>query len=611
MKLLVSVSVFCCYLYTTSQAQVLEVIYPDTNYVKLMTGLEIRLQDFHIIDADTPGFIFWNGIIRNFQIQDDEVKPVLTLKEAYEKVIVYWDSSKRDTLIIAHPSDLSFTNRPWLYSSGSTENIYGDSLPEYSLTHFDYYKEFYPNGIKRLEEWIEFKQYKKKKWGAYTIRHSIAWYENGQRRWKMKKYNNIFCLTDSAWHSNGDASFQYIFSKSDTIIRIETYPNRHLKRKALYYCQNRGIDDLDCIHCGSWQNKPHLLSYTYYDTNEQIIEKWPTQKVETYLGENDLTSCIVFDTALYNQETFQGYFEGEIGDTVCRIQDHLDYNIGDTVVVYFDSSFTDTAIIAIYSQFPTTPTGYFPIKKEERKYDRNGNMIAYFNLEKGIDCGWHSSGQPKWNLTPFVYTLYNFYRNNTLHDKVWYSSGQIKREYSRFGGDTVVEMNYYANGQLDSKHIYTKKKNVPDDLYYHNFKKLIFEGLKIQYLSSEYYYDNGQLQWKGYNDKKGDPLRKNRVWYYRNGKPANTWEYYGKYPYGKYEQYYENGQLQVLGQFSMNLPEPITRKERKNPRLYDPKMIKSESYKVGTWQYWDEEGNLLKEEIYKDGLVDEVIRYDE
>lgn len=65
--------------------------------------------------------------------------------------------------------------------------------------------------------------------------------------------------------------------------------------------------------------------------------------------------------------------------------------------------------------------------------------------------------------------------------------------------------------------------------------------------------------------------------YYDNGKLFKIYSNYGEGYYRDYLEYYENGQLKVQGQYCDVCP----------------------GVKSGTWNYYDENGNLLKTEISK------------
>lgn len=142
-------------------------------------------------------------------------------------------------------------------------------------------------------------------------------------------------------------------------------------------------------------------------------------------------------------------------------------------------------------------------------------------------------------------------------------------------GDSAVMYESYDDETRGFQ--YLMKQNLNDGkwiIYWDSLRTIIaVEGFYKSQLKNGnfvYYYKNGV---------------KNNATYWRNGKPS-----------GKYEKYYQNGNLNVKGKY---------------------KSIKKRYCKgvcsrpVGKWKYWNEKGVLIKEEIWRKGILKETKEYDE
>jgi antitoxin component YwqK of YwqJK toxin-antitoxin module len=188
-----------------------------------------------------------------------------------------------------------------------------------------------------------------------------------------------------------------------------------------------------------------------------------------------------------------------------------------------------------------------------------------------------------WNLYPDTGSMTTWYRSGKIKEIVkrddnygfimhsWYPDGKVKMNTSR-NGDTTIYRKYYSNGQLASM---TKGVN----------HGLVYE---------EYWCENGRLQ------SANVVVRKKHLFvsYYCNGKKKSEYIMYFKMPSGKLTQWYENGKLQIEGQYTEVSDEQIANGTDLLP------------VETGEWKYYNENGKLAKKVIYSsEGKVLKEIKY--
>lgn len=115
-------------------------------------------------------------------------------------------------------------------------------------------------------------------------------------------------------------------------------------------------------------------------------------------------------------------------------------------------------------------------------------------------------------------------------------------------GDTSIVLQYYRNGQLFRKDI-------------------ALNGIELIY--EERWCKNGQLVRKV--DYSEEEMHISNI--YCNGNKKNEFILIGIFPEGVFQSWYENGQLKEIGEYK-------------------------DGDKIGVWKYYDENGNLIKEEKY-------------
>ena len=139
------------------------------------------------------------------------------------------------------------------------------------------------------------------------------------------------------------------------------------------------------------------------------------------------------------------------------------------------------------------------------------------------------------------------------------------------------------------------------------------------------YYDNGNLSLEKFSS---DNRVQKWIKYHKNGKKwyeveYKKWSFYrGKEKIGVYTEWYESGKIKQIENHSVIEYDYTLKKfsyysngKVKVEKNYYVEFIESPSspkpgtYKHGTWIYYNEDGSLQKEEIYKDGELIETKEY--
>lgn len=168
----------------------------------------------------------------------------------------------------------------------------------------------------------------------------------------------------------------------------------------------------------------------------------------------------------------------------------------------------------------------------------------------------------------------DYYMNGKLLHKGFYVDGQIK-----------VFKNFYESGQIERSIIVSDPAHSSVDIYYPSGtvrKQILYFSGNAQ---NEYsFFPNGNKASVIEKDKEAQILYKEQK-YFENGNPSKEISIVDKKA-KKYleKEYYENGRVKVEGQSS-----------------YKPE---SKNYeKEGEWAYYNEKGQLIKKEKYKNGKL--------
>lgn len=168
----------------------------------------------------------------------------------------------------------------------------------------------------------------------------------------------------------------------------------------------------------------------------------------------------------------------------------------------------------------------------------------------------------------------DYYSNGKILHKGFYVDGQIK-----------VFKNFYEDGQVERSFVASDPARCSVDIYYPNGKvqkQILYYNGNAQ---NEYtYFTNGNPQSIIEKDKDIQYLfKKNK--YYENGQAASELELIDKKA-KRYmsKSYYENGKVKEEGILSLNSE-------------------KKDFEKDGEWAYYNEQGQLIKKEKYKNGKI--------
>lgn len=178
--------------------------------------------------------------------------------------------------------------------------------------------------------------------------------------------------------------------------------------------------------------------------------------------------------------------------------------------------------------------------------------------------------------------------------RVWYKNGQLREEYDYSNSKNAgfpIGKTWYANGILKSERI-----QYPDSLvemkYHPSGKpaiKYLFDASGNCTLLQEW-CESG-LQVLSYNPTSLQPVPANKL--HCNGKPQIVSTHYRFGYVGAYTEYFANGNKAIEGQFTQ-LPAGAT--------AYMPT-------KTGVWNYYNENGKLIKKEEYLPGKPVKVTKY--
>lgn len=164
---------------------------------------------------------------------------------------------------------------------------------------------------------------------------------------------------------------------------------------------------------------------------------------------------------------------------------------------------------------------------------------------------------------------------NQFNETRWYKSGELKsiRKMSP-KMDTLYNIYYYENKKI-------KEKNINLWIEDNSGWTLIIDTT---------YFDNGQLKrtpidWTSYK-------KQFITVFYPSGAKHFEINWVNGTMVDEFKEYYETGAIKVIGNYL-------------NPKDLDPGSLPSSRHSIenGTWSYYDENGILIKEQIYENGTL--------
>lgn len=201
-------------------------------------------------------------------------------------------------------------------------------------------------------------------------------------------------------------------------------------------------------------------------------------------------------------------------------------------------------------------------------YTGNGSLKEiFFYDEQGVLLRFYS-----WYENKNPYMQYKLFRGNIYSGYTWYDDGKLWAETIPIN-DSIKTISYYRTGEI--REIRFDKNGQP--------------------LHATTYCENGSVI-------------SERYW----GKQYEYWEYYcdGKkrahgitnasgFFCGKYIKWDEKGNVLIKGQFADSLISTYTMSG----------VDGGLGQKIGTWQFFNEKGKLIKEEVYMEGRLQEIRIY--
>ena len=169
----------------------------------------------------------------------------------------------------------------------------------------------------------------------------------------------------------------------------------------------------------------------------------------------------------------------------------------------------------------------------------------------------------------------------------YYTTGKLLHRGFYIDGKLRVFRNYYEDGAVERIFKITGSKGSEMSIFFPDGKnKSLIEYVGEIIVKQQDFYPNGKLEYEEENSKDGDILWK-KISYFENGNIDNSLEVTNK---GKklfrQREFYESGKIKVDGEMKFN------------------KGL-SDYQKDGIWNYYDEDGKLIKTEKYYKGQLED------
>lgn len=187
------------------------------------------------------------------------------------------------------------------------------------------------------------------------------------------------------------------------------------------------------------------------------------------------------------------------------------------------------------------------------------------------------------------------FKNNSIH-------GEYKAINSKIEGPNKMynyrnkqwEIYYYHEGKIISPTFFYDENNNLNGIY--SLNELSRSGLNLRYFKngrvsakqfyndtseariSLRYFESGNIKAKVYGKKKNE----NYILFYENGSVRKTGQIHNEvfFPFGQWKEFYPNGKLKSIKHYWNSGT--------------------SNSYKSGVWEFYDEEGKLIRKEVHNE-----------
>lgn len=224
-------------------------------------------------------------------------------------------------------------------------------------------------------------------------------------------------------------------------------------------------------------------------------------------------------------------------------------------------------------------------------YHENGQKLrkkTYVNgYPEGVVEEWYASGNKKFRssfIAPGLKTKDSMLNGPTTE---WFENGQVKSQGDYWKGVRDGEWKEFSEeGQIVLEAFYDRSKFAGDVTKYYSTGEKKSTGTyllgKKDLLTGEFteWYKNGNRKFTGnyIKGKKSGICR----WFYENDQVKKEAVYEKDNYAGFVREFYENGEKKIVGEYAKGV---------------------NQGLKNGVWRVWDEKGNLIKDEKYKNGRL--------
>lgn len=238
--------------------------------------------------------------------------------------------------------------------------------------------------------------------------------------------------------------------------------------------------------------------------------------------------------------------------------------IGDTSIVQYNTHEGDTFFYVKRKFLPGEWRIFYDSNFKQPAYWINSETYDY------ADTSWFRSGRVKSWKTP------NDSCWNCWYLKEWHAQGSLKSEMY-YLADTCYELHYYPSGTLAQKNISYRDSAHDKHVTWHYHVE---------------FYENGQMKALPLNPNSWETQRE--VKFFESGKKMSEVTIIQGALVGEYLAWHENGQINVRGKYT---------------ELRTSKLGMPTAYLTGTWSFYDEAGNLIKEQFFEEGNLVKTIEY--
>lgn len=189
----------------------------------------------------------------------------------------------------------------------------------------------------------------------------------------------------------------------------------------------------------------------------------------------------------------------------------------------------------------------------------------------------------------------DYYKDGKPHGESFtFKNGKIQNYVLWNEWDIITRLNFHENGQLEGYSFTDTLNQIVKSYSYYESGKIMVKSNAIinkndpihDTIHEIRYYESGNTISENYYNAGKQKM----VAYFDNGKLMEEYSYIDMnlFLVGELKYYYENGKLKQQAFFK----DGNTREEA--------------NYRIGNWSWWDEKGNLVKQEIYRDNELVET-----